>query len=157
MITVGNLKHRLKMIAQIEEDISSQRERYERLHNKMIDIGSPELTDMPRNPSPEYDHLSDMIDLLGEIESYIKEQTERVRSERAWVERVLARLSSPNEKIIIRSKYIDKDKWEDILFTLYGGEKDYLEREDTYVRRMYRTHGNALDHMRDVIVKENMW
>ena len=157
MITVGQLKHRLAMISQIDEDIQSQRERYERLHSKMMDIGSPEITDMPRNPSPEYDHLTDMLYTLDSIEEYIKEQTEKVRSEIAWVERVLEGVPSPKEKIIIRSKYIDKEKWTDILFTLYGGEVDYLSKEETYCRRMYRIHGNALDHMRDVIIKENLW
>ena len=82
MITVGQLKTRLKRIPHVDDDISGQEERYERLNQKLVDIGSPELTDMPRNPSPDYDHMAEMLYRLEELEKEIKGKRDFLRKER---------------------------------------------------------------------------
>jgi len=157
MITIGQLKTRLRRIPHLESDISSQEERLERLNQKLVDIGSPELTDMPRNPSPDYDHTTELIYRRDELENEIKGEREFIRKERKWVEDVLWHVQSAVEKKVIRLKYLDKESWKDIQFILYGDEKDFIENDEAYARKMYRVHGMALEHMWVEILKNNLW
>ena len=157
MITVGQLKTRLKRIPHVDDDISGQEERYERLNQKLVDIGSPELTDMPRNPSPDYDHMAEMLYRLEELEKEIKGKRDFLRKERKWVEDILWYMQSATEKKIIRLKYLDKEPWKDIQFILFGGENDFLENDELYARKVYRIHGNALEHMCVIINQKNLW
>ena len=156
-VTVEMLKERLKDIAYITEDIEEQTERVEVLRDKMTSVSAPILTGMPKNPSPDPDHMTMAIYKITAIEEDIKQKQRKLLQEMDWIESVISYLKTGKERCIIRYKYIDMESWNDTFFHVYGGEEDFTEREDTYNRKMYATHKKALQKMVDAINKYDLW
>lgn len=157
MVNVQMVKERLSNIQLLIEDIEDQRERLQTLTSKIEEPRHIELTGMPRNPSPEPDQLSVSVIMLDQVRRYISKKSEKLESECMWIERVLEHITCSKERCIIRRRYVDGELWPDVIFNIYGNEADFIDREQTYNRKAYRIHGNALDHMAEAINTHNLW
>lgn len=127
-----------------EEEIDGQIERLERLESRMQGISAQVLTGMPRSSSASTDRMADMLSQKEELEKSINEAVKQQSMERVRIESVLKKSCKPEEKSVIRMRYIDRSEWDDVLDMLYGGKPDFLEKEDSYERRMYRKRESAL-------------
>lgn len=127
-----------------EEEIDGQIERLERLESRMQGISAQVLTGMPRSSSASTDRMADMLSQKEDLEKSINEAVKQQSLERVRIESVLKKSCKPEEKSVIRMRYIDRSEWEDVLDMLYGGKPDFLEKEDSYERRMYRKRESAL-------------
>ena len=149
--SVDKIKAFLVSYKEHDRDIENQLERLDRLETKIIGVGAQVLTDMPKNPSPSNDRITDLLcsktDLENEIKGMIKEQSDS----RRLIEFVIKRFKKSDEKAVIRMRYIDGLVWTDVTDALFGGKDDYLGKEDTYLRRTTMLHGQALLHMSEYI------
>ena len=145
------VKFRLIEYREREKDIDSQTERLDRLERKILSIGSPTLSDMPKSPSPPQDRttalIADKIDLENDIRVAIAEQ----RREKEAIEVILRKLRHSEERAVIRMRYFDGASWNDVVDMLFGGKEDFLGKEDTYLRRTHKIHGSALLNMAIII------
>lgn len=141
---IEGLKNRLCAYKEIRQDISNQRERLDQLEMRITSVGGQVLSDMPKAPSPVPDRIADMIAIKIDLENDIKTMEEKATSERKWIEKLVSCLSKANEKAVIRMRYIDAFAWYDIAAALFGGIADYNDRSDSYLRRIFNLHGNAL-------------
>ena len=53
-------------------------------------------------------------------------------------------LEYPDERMIIRLRYIDGLSWREISELLFSKRRDYYDEEEKYKKRVYRMHGNPL-------------
>lgn len=141
---VEAVKARLYEYRDIAKEIDSQSERLERLKSKMYGVGAQAITDMPRTPSPDFDRMAGLIQQKEELEKEIKEAVERQRSEREYLEGVVKHLRRAEERTVIRVRYFDCASWNDVVDLMFGDSPDLLEKEDGYLRRVYKIHGQAL-------------
>lgn len=145
------VKYRLIEYRERAKDIESQTERLDRLEMKILSIGSPTLSDMPKSPSPPQDRttalIADKIDLENDIRQAIAEQ----RREKEAIEIILRKLRHSEERAVIRMRYFDGASWNDVVDMLFGGKDDFLGKEDTYLRRTHKIHGSALLNMAIII------
>jgi len=145
------VKYRLIEYRERAKDIESQTERLDRLEMKILSIGSPTLSDMPKSPSPPQDRttalIADKIDLENDIRQAIAEQ----RREKEAIEVILRKLRHSEERAVIRMRYFDGASWNDVVDMLFGGKDDFLGKEDTYLRRTHKIHGSALLNMAIII------
>lgn len=145
------VKYRLIEYREREKDIDSQTERLDRLEMKIMSVGSPTLSDMPKSPSPPQDRttalIADKIDLENDIRQAIAEQ----RKEKEAIETILRKLRHSEERAVIRMRYFDGASWNDVVDMLFGGKADFLGKEDTYLRRTHKIHGSALLNMAIII------
>jgi len=145
------VKYRLIEYRERAKDIESQTERLDRLEMKILSIGSPTLSDMPKSPSPPQDRttalIADKIDLENDIRQAIAEQ----RREKEAIEVILRKLRHSEERAVIRMRYFDGASWNDVVDMLFGGKDDFLGKEDTYLRRTHKIHGSALLNMALII------
>lgn len=137
----------LEQYRENEEEIDGQLERLERLESRMQGISAQVLTGMPRSPSASTDRMADMLSQKEDLEQTINDAVLLQKTERVKIEAVLKRSCKPEEKSVIRMRYIDKSEWKDVMYMLYGGKQDFLDREDSYERRMYRKRDSALQKM----------
>ena len=148
------VKYRLIEYRERAKDIESQTERLDRLEMKILSIGSPTLSDMPKSPSPPQDRttalIADKIDLENDIRQAIAEQ----RREKEAIEVILRKLRHSEERAVIRMRYFDGASWNDVVDMLFGGKDDFLGKEDTYLRRTHKIHGSALLNMAIIIQSE---
>lgn len=130
-----------------ERDVDDQFERLERLKARLESCSAPEITDMPRSPGFATDKMSMMLARKVDLESSLNNYVERQREYLRRIEYMVERLPKSVERTVIRLRYEDGMPWADISFTLYGDSEDYLERESTYLRKVYNLHGDALYDM----------
>lgn len=62
------IKNRLIEYREIVMEIETQLGRIEKVATKIIGLGSPTITDMPRNPSPNRDIKEELMDSKAEME-----------------------------------------------------------------------------------------
>lgn len=144
---VDAVKHRLIAYREREKDIDNQIERHELLSQKMISIGSPTLSDMPKAVSPSHDKIANMVAMKMELEESIREDVQKQSEERKEIEEILKHLKKSDEKAVIRMRYLDGVSWNDVVDMIFGGKEDFLGKEDTYLRRVHKIHGSALLNM----------
>ena len=141
-------KQQLKDYKRLRKEIECEQERLEMIEVKILGISSKNSDGMPRSSSSEYDKMATQIAYKTDIENNLaqllqKEKSKRMESEKEIVER----LEYPDERMLIRLRYIDGLSWREISELLFSKRRDYYEDEEKYKRRVYRIHGNALVKM----------
>ncbi len=149
--TVDDVKEILRDYRDSEKDIDMQIERLDRIEMKLKSIGSPSLSGMPRDPSPSNSRMADMIATKIDLENEIKRSVEELKAKRKSIESIISKLRHSEERAVIRLRYIDGMGWDEVLDVLFGGKSDFLDKEESYNRRMYMIHGSALSNMAHVL------
>lgn len=141
------LKLRLDDYREAEKDIEHQNERLDLLVTRMAGVGAQVLTDLPRSPSPPTDRISDMLHKKQELEDELREMLAAHKEERQWIESVLHHLRKADERAVVRFRYIDVMSWNTVNDAMFGGKEDFLDKEETYLRRAHKVHDRALQNM----------
>jgi len=128
-------------------ELFCQNERLERLEARIVGVGSIQISDMPRNPSPKQDRITDLIALKMELEGAITKEEKDQKIMRDRLEYVLGQIRSADERTVIRMRYVDGEIWEKIAELMFHDREDYDDKFESYLRRVYRDHGYALYHI----------
>ena len=144
---VGSVRELLNTYRDGEKEIENLTEALERLKNKLVGVGAQEITDMPRSPSPPNDRITDLlcrkVELEEEIRCWIEIQTKRRQS----ILDATKRLRTADERAVIRFRYLLCLSWYEVANAMFGANHDYLDKEDSYLRRAHKVHGRALSDM----------
>lgn len=151
--SVSDVKQRLREYKEMERYVDSLIERLERLESTLSGIGSPVMSDMPKSHNSSPDRFTDKIHKKDELTKKVKDRIKKRDDERHYIEMLLSKLKKANEISVIEMRYFDLMDWEDVNEALYGQEKDFLEREDTFRRRMFYIHSEALRHLAVLMTK----
>lgn len=154
---VQAVKDRLYSYRDGDREIENQTEALERLRTKLEGVGAQEITDIPRSPSPPTDRMSELVAQKIELEEEIAEVLEAQRKERMFITGILRKLRSADERAVIRFRYIIGLSWDEVTDAMFGACVDYLGKEETYQRRVYRIHGSALLHMAEYIESHGLF
>ncbi len=144
---VQKIKAWLNQYREIEQDISNQTERLDRLEAKLYGMSSPYISDMPKSSSPVGDKMAVLVAQKERLETQIKNTLKKQADESERIESVLSALQKSDEKAIIRLRYIDGVSWSTASEMLFGNTEDYYDREESYIRRTQKLHGRALESM----------
>ena len=152
---INTVKDWLLEFREREKDIQGQLNRLDVIEMRITSIGSPTLSDMPKSPSPFQDRSAYMIAVKIDLENDIKEQQTEQKRIRKSIEKVVRGLRKAEERSVIRARYLDcafyhEDKlsdWNDVSNTLFGDRGDFLDKEESYLRRVHKIHGSALLNM----------
>ncbi len=138
------IKKRLRRIRNDGFELENQMLRLEWAENNLIGVGSPMLSDMPKNPSPSNDRLANAMSKKLEIEAEINAISGGYLKERKELGDVIRKLEHPDQRAVLRMRYFDRNEWEDIVRMLYSRRKDYVDNIDKYYKAVFKLHGNAL-------------
>lgn len=144
---IDAMKERLRDYRSMNKEIENQIERLERMEMKISSIGSPVLSDMPKSPSTVYDRMASSVARKVDFENEIMELIAERDAERRSLESLIRRLKKPDERAVIRMRYLDSEDWEDILMMIFGGQRDFNDKYDNYKQRMFRLHSAAISNM----------
>ncbi len=153
---VQAVRDRLNEYREKSRDIDNQVERLERLQAKMYGVGSQNLSDMPKSPSPSNDRMTDMVSQKEELEQLIREDVEAQSQERKFIEDAMKHIRKSDEKAVIRMRYFDGYSWNDVRDMLFGHKEDYDEKLDSYQRRTFGVHRCALHHLAEYIYRDEL-
>ena len=152
---IAAIRQRLDDYKSDDREIENQIERLERLNAKMKDVGAQQITDMPRSPSPVRDRMADYISQKDYLTETLNRLIIKHKEDRLEIQRVLGHLKNPDERAVIQMRYIDIAPWSEVIDMMFGGAKDYVGKEDTYQRKVYAIHKNALAGMATYIISTN--
>ena len=126
-------------------DIEAQEEQLTRLTNRLEQVSSPKLTDMPRSPSPAQDRISDAIARKDQLAARIGEQLAFVRVTRMLVEEMLD-CCNPKERTAIRLHDLDGMEWSEVMPLLFKVDemKGKADEYSKALHNMYRYRRNGI-------------
>jgi len=144
---VDAVKNRLSEYRDREREIDNQIERLDRHISRMKSVGAQTVSDMPKGTRTSNDRIADMLAMKEEIELEISSLVQIQKEERAAIGGILKKLKKPDERAVIQMRYFDASDWYGVVDMLFGGKEDFLDREETYLRRTHKIHGSALLNM----------
>lgn len=141
------VKQRLLAYRDLNREIDNTVERIENLEDKMYFVGSPTLSDMPKASTVEGDKIGKMVSLHEELKERVRNLIALRTDECKWISGLASRLKDPDEKAVIEMRYIDVESWSKVSKMLFGGDEDFEEKSESYLRRCHKLHGRALANL----------
>lgn len=130
--------------------------RAETLRDRAASPQSPVIDGLPHSGSKNTDRIGNLIALCEEIETEacqkIAEANVIYRELNTTIKRIQGR-GSADKRLVLQMKYIDGFKWYDINDTLWMRQKDFAEREDSYLRRTFKIHQAALLDIAEILAE----
>lgn len=132
------------------EELRNEQERYALLESKCIP-GSKQMDGMPHAPSGSKDagYINDTFEKM-EVEKKIAELNEIIREEYHVINRVVEKLQDPDEKNVLKLRYFNCLEWLDIRDVMFSKRRDYSENMDKYKDKMFKIHGAAIKHIKEI-------
>lgn len=136
-VEVGIVKDWLESMLDTASDIEFLEEHLRRLTNRMEQVSSPKLTDMPRNPSPQRDRMSDDIARKDTITARIADKLEFLDASRTLLERLLECCNRKERKVIQLHDIAGMD-WSEIAPLVFDTDKLTGEEGAKCIDALYR-------------------
>lgn len=151
------VKNWLWKLREAVTDAELAEERLDYLRNRVEAPRGTNLDGMPHAGSFTEDKIGDLVarieDLTAENAQLWKRVGELRREREAAIRRIGGR-GYAELRAVLRLRYIDGERWNDLCFVLYGGKEDFNEREDSYLHRAYKLHGKALYELSQIVPLE---
>lgn len=88
------------------------------------------------------------------IEEKIKRLENELIEQSREINSIFEKLENPFEKLVMQMRYEDRLEWDEIRGEIFGNRRDYSENIEKYNDKVFRIHGSALKHMKE-LQKEN--
>lgn len=107
-----NVKYRLQKYSDLKYESDQIRERINSIKEKMTSISTQSFDEIIACPS-ESDKIGEMIATLSDLETIYIDKLNRLMQELIYIEKLIDKLD-PQERVIIRKRYLDCKRWEDV-------------------------------------------
>lgn len=88
-------------------------------------------------------------------EKKIKELKEELTKQSKVINAILERLENPYEKLVMQMRYEDGLEWDEIRGKIFGSRKDYDGNIEKYNNKVFKIHGAALKHIKELQSEKN--
>ena len=68
----------------------------------------------------------------------------------AIINPIFEKLENPYEKLVMQMRYEDGFEWDEIRGKIFGNRRDYSQNIEKYNNKVFRIHGSALKHMKEL-------
>lgn len=153
-IDVSYVKQRLIDYREADKYIDNLIEMQERVEAQLTGIGSPSFSDMPKagtNSSP--DRFTNKIAKLDELKAKVNDRIEQREKERHYFEKLLSKIKKANQVSVIEMRYFYSMEWEEVCSSIFGSKSDYEYKADSYMRRTFYIHGEALSKLAELMAE----
>lgn len=134
------IKDRLTDYMDIDRDIDLQIERLEYMEAKLCAVKGPVYSDMPKGTGSS-DKMTNLLAKKLELEERIKSLIEERAEVSKAIEWAISGLTA-DEKAVVRCRYIDGLKWDDITIMVCGSSPESIDSDR---RHIFKVHGRALE------------
>ena len=111
---------------------------------------------MPRSPGFEGDKLGGVVGTADVIERQVAEKEAQAAEAYREIDATIQQISGKHateRKFILQCRYLDRMDWPDVIFLLFGDKDDFGDREDSFTRRTYNIHKEALQDIGTILDK----
>ena len=138
-------------------DATLTQERLDTLRNRAESARTASLSGLPHAAGETVNRVGVIvaqIDELTEENARLWKRVGELRRERETAIKQIHGHGWPEQRAVLRLRYIDLETWNDLTFALFGSKEDFTEREDAYLRRAYKIHGKALYELAQIVPLE---
>lgn len=156
-LSTDQVKEWLSRYAVAAREVALLRARADAIRDRATSPASPTLDGMPRSPGFEGDRLGEVIGIADVIERQVAEKEAQAAEAYREIDATIQQISGKHateRKFILQCRYLDRMDWPDVIFLLFGEKDDFGDREDSYGRRAYNIHKEALQDI-GTILDEN--
>lgn len=107
---------------------------------------TPTLSDMPKSQSGA-NRLELAVEDIVENTDKLAEKIREMLHAKEEIEQVIDSLEDDTLREIMKYRYINMMTWNKVCYTLYHDKDDFIDKFDSYLRKLYRKHGNALESL----------
>ncbi len=132
------------------DNINILADRIEALKDRISSVGGVSFSDMPKNPSPEVDRLSHQIAIVLDLQKELEAAQQDILNDYKSINKLIDKLEAPKEREVIKSRYLDLFKWEEINFLFFGNKEDFTDKEESYQRRIFKLHKSGLENLNNI-------
>lgn len=130
-----------------QQDIDSNYERLERLESKLTSPRAAALSGLPGAAASDPDRLALPLAEVQELRETTAEQSAELRDLRRRIDAAIRLIDGPgwpNQRAVLRMRYIDGETFETIARLLFWRDPDFLMKQDSYIRRTFKIRKAAL-------------
>lgn len=134
----------LNDLRRARQEIEIQAARYQELEYLSTGIRSSKLDGMPGGSGYDNDHIGIMLEKLEALSERINTLQAEYKEKCRFAEALVDQVNNPAGRAVLQARYLDYLSWDTVDAILYPTSEDYNDRFDSYRRRTFRTHANAL-------------
>lgn len=149
-----NIKRWLHRYGELQSDADRLWDRAGELRSRIADARSTNLDGMPHGSSVDADRIGADLAHLEEIEAEAREAQEAATAARREIASAIKQICGPrwaDRREVLRLRYLDFLRWEDAAERLFGDSQDFWDRQEAYLRRMFKLHRAALEDLAQIV------
>lgn len=138
-------------------EIALLRARADAIRDRAASPASPTLDGMPRAPGFDGDKIGGIVGAADALDREAAEKEQDAAAVYAEIDAAIRRIEgkhSAERRTVLQCRYLDLVEWQDILFLFFGDMEDLNDREDAYMKRLYKTHKAALTELQEILATE---
>lgn len=148
------VKEWLSRYAVAAKEVRLLRERADAIRTRAASPASPTLDGMPRAPGFDGDKLGGII---GAADALDREAAEKEQDAAALYDEIDGAIRQIDGKhgaerrTVLQCRYLDGQAWGGVTYLLFGDRVDFIEKEDSFQRRVFNIHKAALEDLAQVL------
>ena len=151
------LKAWLHRYQELQTDAGRLFDRVDELRGRIESARTSTLDGMPHSQTRDGDKTGALLAQLEEIEGEARAAQEAAAAYRREIRAAIRQIIGPrwaDRREVLRLRYLDGLRWEDVSEKLFGDEADYWDRPEAFLRRVYKIHGAALEELSKIVPLE---
>lgn len=155
-MTTDDTKAWLRRYADLLREVKLLRARADAIRSRAASPPTSALDGMPRSPGFEGDKLGGVVGTADVIERQVAEKEAQAAEAYREIDATIQQISGKHateRKFILQCRYLDRMDWPDVIFLLFRDKDDFGDREDSFTRRTYNIHKEALQDIGTILDK----
>lgn len=152
--TPESVKAWLRSYGELIADIDNLCERAEILREKASSPSSPILDGMPHEKGGHTDRIGHLVAQCDSIEYEAKTKLTKAKTLYKGIDtsiKMIQGKGSADKRAVLQMRYLDLATWDETLDMLFMKKPDFLDKEDTYLRRCHKIHKEALEALTEIL------
>lgn len=146
----SNIKTWLHRYSELLNDANRLYDRADAIRDRLRNPHASNLSGMPHPTGFVEDRMGAVVAQIDELERDASEAMTQATAARHEIEAAVKQIKAghwADKRTVLRCRYIDLMTWSDIAEFLFGDHPKYWDTPETFIRRAYKIHGQALDEL----------
>ena len=154
--TIEETRAWLSRYLENEELLDRLLERTAALRSHLEAPGSATISGMPNGGGYAGDKIGHTLGKIEVLEAEAQDLLAISRNLYREISQGISRLRGtakgwPHRKVVLEMRYLDRLEWSEINKVLWSGKADFDDRLESYQRRTFRIHAEALEAMANIV------
>lgn len=152
--TPDTVKAWLCSYGELIKDFDNILERVEILRTRATSPSSPTLDGMPHEKGGNTDRIGYIAAQCDFLEREASDKLQKSRMLYKEIDNTIKLIQgrgSADRRAVLQMKYLDLAEWNEVVDMLFMKKEDFLGKEDTYLRRVFKLHQMALAELAELL------